>query len=121
MKINKWVLLKRAGFLSSKEPSEVQKARGQNGFVVPDYAVVYRKNPLTLIGCLGWNCADTGADRAGFWLPGEDGQGRVKRVQTAYEAILGAEEPSMMIVSDTHDITEAVNPILVPLESQKAK
>lgn len=111
----------RAGFFSSKESSEVQRAREQDDFVVPDGAAVYRENPLTLVGCLGWNCADTGADRAGFWLPGENGKGRVHRVQTAYEAILRAGEPSMMIVGDTHDTKEALNPTLIPLESQKAK
>lgn len=111
----------RAGFFSSEEPSEAQKVREQDGFVVPDGAVVYRENPLTLIGCLGWNCADTGADRAGFWFPGENGKGRVHRVQTAYEAILGAKEPSMMIVGDLSDMKETVNPTLIPLESQKAK
>ena len=111
----------RAGFFSSEEPSEGQKTREQDGFVVPDGAVVYRENPLTLVGCLGWNCADTGADRAGFWLPGEDGKGHVHRVQTAYEAILGAKEPSMMIVGDLGNIKESINPTLVPLKSQKAK
>ena len=111
----------RTGLFSSERPSEAQKTRKQDGFVVPDGAVVYRENPLTLVGCLGWNCADTGADRAGFWLPGEDGKGHVHRVQTAYEAILGAKEPSMMIVGDLGNIKESINPTLVPLESQKAK
>lgn len=110
----------RTGFFSSEEPSEAQRARKQDDLVVPDGAVVYHENPLTLVGCLGWNCADTGADRAGFWLPDENGKGRVHRVQTAYEAILGADEPSM-IVGDTHDTKEALNPTLIPLESQKEK
>ena len=77
-------------------------------FQVPEHAIVYNKEPLQLVGCLGWNCAETGADRAGFWLQGEDGKGCVQRVPTAYEAILS-------------DMKEDVNPTLIPLESQKAK
>ena len=50
-------------------------------FKIPEYAVIYKENPLQLIGCLRWNCAQSGADRAGFWLP----PGRVQRVQTVYE------------------------------------
>ena len=42
---------------------------------IPEHAVVYNKERLQLVGCLRRNCADTGADRAGFWLPGEDGKG----------------------------------------------
>jgi hypothetical protein len=100
-------------------PITLYTPRGE--FQVPEHAVVYNKEPLQLVGCLGWNCADTGADRSGFWLPGEDGKGRVQRMPTAYEAILGAKEPSMMIVGDLSDMKEAVNPTLIPLESQKAK
>lgn len=90
-------------------------------FKIPEHAVVYNRNPLQLVGCLGWNCAETGADRAGFWLPGEGGNGRVQRVPTVFEAILGAKEPSMIIVGDLSDMKEAMNPILIPLENQKAK
>lgn len=50
-------------------------------FKVPEHAVAYRENPLQLVGCLRWECAETGADRAGFWLP----PGAVQRVPTAYE------------------------------------
>jgi len=62
-------------------------------FDIPKHAIVYNKEPLQLVGCLSRDCADTGADRAGFWLPDDDvkGHGHVQRVQTAYEAILGAE------------------------------
>lgn len=101
------------------EPITLYAPRGD--FQVPDHAVVYSKEPLQLVGCLGWDCAETGADRAGFWLPGENGKGRVQRVPTAYEAILDAKEPSMMIVGDFGDIKEAMNPTLIPVESQKAK
>lgn len=90
-------------------------------FLVPDHAVVYNEKPLQLVGCLGWNCADTGADRAGFWLPDKNGKGRAERIPTAYEAILGAKVPSMLIVGDMNNVAEAMNPVLVPLENQKKK
>jgi len=50
-------------------------------FEVPEHAVVYNEDPLQLVGCLRWDCAQTGADRAGFWLP----PGKVQRVPTAIE------------------------------------
>lgn len=57
-------------------------------FEAPSYAVIHRRKPLTLVGCMRFGCVDTGADRAGFWLPGEDGRGRVWRVPTVYELML---------------------------------
>lgn len=57
-------------------------------FIVSEYAVIYNKDPLALVGCLRVNCADTGADKAGFWVsPGE-----VKRIPTAFERIINGEE-----------------------------
>lgn len=41
-------------------------------FKIPSWAVVYSKKPLRLVGCLRYQCADTGAARAGFWdTPGK--------------------------------------------------
>jgi len=93
----------------------------RDNFHLPEHAVIYSNKPLQLVGCLGWNCAETGADRAGFWFPGEDGKDRVERVSTFFETILGAKEPSVMIVENSSDINEALNPSLVSLESHKAK
>jgi hypothetical protein len=50
-------------------------------FKIPEYAVVHKENPLQLVGCLGRNCAETGADRAGFWYP----PGSVKCVASPLE------------------------------------
>lgn len=55
----------------------------------PEHAMIYNKEPLQLVGCLRGNCAESGADRAGFWLPNENDKGHVDRVPTAYEEILG--------------------------------
>ena len=50
-------------------------------FKIPEYAIVYNKKPLQLVGCLRWDCAETGGDRAGFWIP----PGKVERVPTGFE------------------------------------
>lgn len=57
----------------------------KRGFVIPTYAVRYSKDPLQLVGCLAWGCAETGADRAGFWMP----PGEVFRVPTVFEQFFG--------------------------------
>lgn len=95
-----------------REPITLYTPRPE--FKVPEHAVVYQENPLQLIGCLRMGCADSGADRAGFWLPGDDVKGYVRRVPTAYEVILGAQTPSAMIVSRIDDVEEAINPRLIP-------
>lgn len=85
-------------------------------FKIPDHAVVYKKkDPLQLVGCLGWNCAHTGGDRAGFWMPGNDGKGVVERVPTAWEAVMASGGNSVMIISDLNDRQEAMDPTMIPL------
>jgi len=82
-------------------------------YEVPDHAVPYTEGgSKALVGCLGWECACSGADRAGFWLPGEDGKGRVHRVPTAIEILMGNPNAKALIVHDTHDMVEAMNPII---------
>lgn len=66
---------------------------GQN-FVLPEYAQIYRRDPLQIVGCLRWNCAATGADRAGFWVP----PGQVKRVQSPLERAIAAD--GIVIIED---------------------
>jgi phage FluMu protein Com len=38
----------------------------KKGVKMPDHAVRY-KDTDCYVGCLGWDCAETGGDRAGFW------------------------------------------------------
>lgn len=86
----------------------------KDSYEVPDHAVPYTEGgSKALVGCLGWECAETGGDRAGFWLPGDDGRGRVQRVPTAFETLIGNPDASMLLVNDTHDIAEAVNPTVI--------
>lgn len=55
---------------------------------------------VTVVGCLRWECADTGCDRAGFWIP----PGTVDRVQTPIEMLLASGRPeAAVIVSDLGD------------------
>jgi hypothetical protein len=61
-------------------------------FKIPEYAVINNEKPLQLVGCLRRNCADTGADRAGFWLPNPDDKGYVHRVHASYAHILDASD-----------------------------
>lgn len=71
-------------------------------FQIPDYAIVYEKDPLQLVGCLGWECADSGMDRSGFWIePGE-----VQRVASPMEMLLATDD--VIICSDLSDISKAV-------------
>ena len=104
-----------AEFFSSEEPSEIQKARWQEDFVAPDYAVVYQENPLVLVGCLYRYCADPGADRAGFWFPGKAGKGEVWRIPTVHEKIMVSDGNSGVLINDINDSSEAVDPTTITL------
>lgn len=57
---------------------------------VPDYAVIFDEKLLQLVGCSRSNCASTGADYAGFWVPGENGKGKVDRIPTMIEQLLSS-------------------------------
>jgi len=54
------------------------------GFKIREYAVVYNKEPLQLVGCLRQGCAEMFADRSGFWLS----PGKVKRVPNGIEILM---------------------------------
>jgi hypothetical protein len=67
--------------------------------ILPDRAVIYDQVRGTLVGCLGWDCADTGADRAGLWLPDpkNPGRGHVKLHESLYSR---AAREGVVIVED---------------------
>lgn len=71
---------------------------------MPDYAVKYGNDAY--VGCLRWNCAESGADRSGFWYP----PGKVHRTLSPLEQCLQSGE--MVIVSDLGDMRQAI-----PLET----
>lgn len=51
---------------------------------MPEHAVLHSEEYNSYVGCLRWNCADTGADRCGFWYP----PGKVNRVPSPIEMCL---------------------------------
>ncbi len=68
---------------------------------MPDYAVLHDKERNSYVGCLRWNCAETGADRAGFWYP----PGKVMRVPSPIEMAL--QSGSAVCVGDLSNSKEA--------------
>jgi hypothetical protein len=68
---------------------------------MPNYAVPYKNNAF--VGCLRWECAESGADRMGFWYP----PGQVHRVLSPLEQCLQSGE--MVIVGDLGDIQQAIS------------
>lgn len=58
-------------------------------FKIPNYAITYSKDPLQLVGCGRTNCAETGADYCGNWLP----PGKVKRFPSVIEMAMATGRP----------------------------
>ncbi|MFA6493061.1 MAG: hypothetical protein WCV58_02920, partial [Patescibacteria group bacterium] len=78
-------------------------------FEPPKHAVYYWDGKRRcFVGCMRFNCAESGADRAGFWVP----PGVVKRVASPLELALSS--GSTVVVSDLSDQNE--EPTLIPVE-----
>lgn len=72
-------------------------------------AVRYREDPVTYVGCLRRDCAESGADRAGFWQPPQG----VYRQPTALELMLA--NPGMGVIM--HDVSDPrAQPVLFSLD-----
>lgn len=78
-------------------------------FVAPEHAVVFKEQPLQLIGCLRSSCCDTVADRAGVWVPDEGGNGHVQLLQSIYSMATGSEG---VIIGDITNPNET--PTVIP-------
>lgn len=74
----------------------------RESFQIPDYSVVYNKNPLQLVGCLRWHCTDTGMDRAGFWII----PGKVYRVLSPIEMAIAT--GACVVVNDITDPNQTI-------------
>lgn len=75
----------------------------EKSFTVPEYAVRYDKDESCIVGCLRWNCADSGVDRQGFWMP----PGKVARVPSPIEILMsGGNEDKAVIVGDYSDLAD---------------
>lgn len=66
---------------------------------LPDYAVHFEEG---VVGCLSIHCADTGADRAGFWYP----PGTVKKVASPIQLCMLSGEAS--VTKNVGDSNEAI-------------
>ena len=80
------------------------------GFEIPDHAMVFSEEPLRLVGCLRWDCASTGADRAGFWVPDAEGHGHVQQATSLYD--MAQQSGDGVAVNDLSDPT--VTPHRIP-------
>jgi hypothetical protein len=70
-------------------------------FKIPEHAVVYKEEPLQLVGCLAFGCALSGGDRSGFWVQ----PGKVYRVASPVEMAFLSK--GIVVVHDLSDITQA--------------
>lgn len=66
-------------------------------YEVPEHTIVYSQDPLRLVGCMRGNCADTGADQSGFWIP----PGEVKKVPTVIEMLISTGASCAIVSGDT--------------------
>ena len=57
----------------------------------------YREDANAVVGCLRMNCADSGADRAGFWVPNKNGKGMVERIPTVFEHIIRSNSEAAIV------------------------
>jgi hypothetical protein len=75
----------------------------KDGEVIPDHAVRFQGDPTKFVGCLGWDCAESGGHRAGFWVP----PGEVLRVQTPLEILMASGSDGMGVI--IHDLGDQRN------------
>ncbi len=76
----------------------------KKGFNVPDYAVRYGDGDnQALVGCFGWDCADSGADLVGRWLP----HGVVYQVPSP--TMIAFQTGKIVLVSDTCNYPESMS------------
>lgn len=84
------------------DPVTLYTPTGQD-WKLPKGARIYKEKPrLQVVGCLRWDCADTGADRSGFWVM----PGRVERVASPMEMAMASND--VVIVSDLSDMNKAI-------------
>lgn len=81
----------------------------RKGFDIPKHAVHYNgERYKSLVGCLSSNCAESGADLCGYWMP----PGVVHRVPSPIELCLNGLDgkgPNALLVVDSHDYPASVS------------
>lgn len=86
----------------------------EEDFKIGEGVVVYNKDPLVLVGCLGWNCADA-MDRSAFWVM----PGRVERVMSPLEMIMSQMSQGNMEPVFVHDLGDMSQAIPFPVDPAK--
>lgn len=80
----------------------------RESYVIPEHAVRYDEDESHLVGCLGWDCAHTGMDRQGFWIP----PGKVARVPSPIEIFMSERNEGKVVIirdlSDPNDLGQVI-------------
>ncbi len=88
------------------DPVTLYISRGSNK--VPEHAVRYDRDERCYVGCLGWGCAETGADRQGFWMP----PGKVARIPSPMEMLMSSGSNGKAVIvgdlSNPHDLGKVI-------------
>lgn len=96
------------------EPITLYVPRDGTGIPAPARVVPYIENgQMAYVGCLGWGCADSGADVCGRWMP----PGKVERVPSPIEMMLASHangRPCAIVVPNISRYPEGVT--LTPSE-----
>lgn len=77
-------------------------------YIPPEHAVRHEEDERCLVGCLRWDCADTGADMQGYWVP----PGKVARCLSPVELALRG---NVVLVPDVSQYPNGV--VTIPHES----
>lgn len=88
---------------------------------IPDHAVILNAKARILVGCPRPECADTGSDYAGFWVPTMEKRsdrwiGGVQPFPSAIEMATESEERELVSIDDLvkHGIATAKNYVIIP-------
>lgn len=77
------------------DPITLYAPKDVANFTLREGAVLYDQEKTQVVGCLRWDCADTGADVAGHWTP--DGVVRCPRI---IDILMANPDADAIIVND---------------------
>ncbi len=86
---------------------------------IPDHAVILDAKSRILVGCARVNCADSGADYAGFWIPADKQRngrwiGGVQPFPSAIEIAMGNRGAVNIGDLSEHGAATAENRVIIP-------
>jgi hypothetical protein len=86
--------------ISIGDPVTLYIANEENASELSEHAVRYAEDPQCVVGCLRWNCGQSGIDRQGFWMP----PGQVERIPSPLEMMMTpGNEGKAVIIGDLSD------------------